>query len=74
MESVKKFIEKDLGLTINEKKSKVCGATTATFLGFNIQNHMGKSDADQVELLRNDSKRKSENYRAVKGLEHSKRL
>lgn len=61
MESVKKFIEKDLGLTINEKKSKVCGATTATFLGFNIQNHMGKSDADQVELLRNDSKIKSEN-------------
>ena len=61
MESVKKFIEKDLGLTINEKKSKVCGATTATFLGFNIQNLVGKSDADQVELLRNDSKIKLEN-------------
>ena len=61
MESVKKFIEKDLGLTINEKKSKVCGATTATFLGFNIQNRMGKSVADQVEQLKNDSKIKSEN-------------
>ena len=61
MESVKKFIEKDLGLTINEKKSKVYGATTATFLGFNIRNLMGKSDADQVEQLRNDSKIKLEN-------------
>ena len=61
MESVKKFIEKDLGLTINEKKSKVCGATTATFLGFNIQNLMGKSVADQVEQPKNDSKIKLEN-------------
>lgn len=46
MASVKKYIEEDLGLTINEKKSKVCGATSATFLGFNIQNLMGKLDAD----------------------------
>lgn len=42
MESVTKFLEKDLGLTINQKKSQVCGATSATFLGFNIQNLMGK--------------------------------
>ena len=42
MESITKFLEKDLGLTINPKKSKVCGATSATFLGFNIQNLMGK--------------------------------
>ncbi|WP_461180866.1 group II intron reverse transcriptase/maturase [Virgibacillus kimchii] len=42
MESITKFLEKDLGLTINQKKSKVCGATSATFLGFNIQNLMGK--------------------------------
>ncbi|MFJ3387461.1 group II intron reverse transcriptase/maturase [Lysinibacillus sp. NPDC086135] len=56
MTSVKKYIEEDLGLTINEKKSKVCGATSATFLGFNIQNLMGKLDADRVKLLNNDSK------------------
>lgn len=56
MTSVKKYIEEDLGLTINEKKSKVCGATSATFLGFNIQNLMGKLDADRVNLLNNDSK------------------
>ncbi|WP_308425587.1 reverse transcriptase domain-containing protein [Oceanobacillus indicireducens] len=42
MESITKFVEKDLGLMINQKKSKVCGATKATFLGFNIQNLMGK--------------------------------
>ncbi|MEJ8766107.1 group II intron reverse transcriptase/maturase [Oceanobacillus sp. AG] len=42
MESITEFVEKDLGLTINQKKSKVSGATTATFLGFNIQNLMGK--------------------------------
>ncbi|WP_262421800.1 reverse transcriptase domain-containing protein [Bacillus aquiflavi] len=42
MESITEFLEKDLGLTINQKKSKVCGATSATFLGFNIQNLMGK--------------------------------
>lgn len=42
MESVTKFLEKDLGLTINQKKSQVCGATSATFLGFNIQNLLGK--------------------------------
>lgn len=56
MASVKKYIEEDLGLTINEKKSKVCGATIATFLGFNIQNLMGKLDADRVNPLNNDSK------------------
>lgn len=42
MESITKFLEKDLGLTINQKKSKVCGATSATFLGLNIQNLLGK--------------------------------
>ena len=61
MESIKKFIEVDLGLTINEKKSKVCSATKSTFLGFNIYNSMGKLDADQVEQRRNDSKIKFEN-------------
>lgn len=57
MESITKFIEGDLQLTINQKKSKVCGATSATFLGFNIQNLMGKLDADQVSRPNNDSKR-----------------
>lgn len=42
MESVTTFIEKDLQLTINQEKSQICGATAATFLGFNIQNLMGK--------------------------------
>lgn len=42
MESINNFLEKKLGLTINQTKSKVCGATSATFLGFNIQNLMGK--------------------------------
>jgi len=42
MDSITQFLEKKLGLTINEKKSQVCGATSATFLGFNIQNLMGK--------------------------------
>lgn len=56
MASVKKYIEEELGLTINEKKSKVCGATIATFLGFKIQNLMGKLDADLVNPLNNNSK------------------
>lgn len=42
MEGVTKFLEKDLRLTINPKKSKVCNATSATFLGFIIHNHVGK--------------------------------
>ena len=42
MESITEFVEKDLGLSINKNKSKVCGATQSTFLGFNIQNLMGK--------------------------------
>src|SRR5699024_5255928 len=42
MESITKFLEKELGLTINQKKSKVCSATSAIFLGFNLQNLMGK--------------------------------
>lgn len=56
MESVTQYIEKDLRLIINQKKSKICGATSATFLGFNIQNHMGKWVADQVSRPNNDSK------------------
>ena len=56
MDSITSYIEKDLGLTINQKKSKVCGATSATFLGFNIQNLLGKSDADQAGRLNNDLK------------------
>ena len=56
MESVTHFIEKDLQLFINQEKSKVCGATLATFLGFNIQNLMGKLDADQASRRNNDSK------------------
>lgn len=56
MASVRTYIEEVLGLTINENKSKVCGATSATFLGFNLQNLKGKLDADQVEQRRNDLK------------------
>lgn len=56
MESISKYIEKDLGLTINQKKSQVCGATSATFLGFNIQNLMGKLEADLAGRRNNDSK------------------
>lgn len=56
MESITKFIEDDLQLTINENKSKVCGATSATFLGFNIQNLKGKLNADQVSRRNDDSK------------------
>lgn len=42
MEGITEFLEKDLQLTINQEKSQICGATKATFLGFNIQNLMGK--------------------------------
>ncbi|EGQ26222.1 recombinase [Sporosarcina newyorkensis 2681] len=56
MESITQFIEQDLQLLINQEKSKVCGATLSTFLGFNIQNLMGKLDADQVSRRNNDSK------------------
>lgn len=56
MESTTRVIEKELQLTINQEKSKIGGATTATFLGFNIQNLMGKSDADQVSRQSNDLK------------------
>src|SRR5699024_8355151 len=40
-ESITNYLDETLQLTINEKKSKICGATSATFLGFNIQNLMG---------------------------------
>jgi RNA-directed DNA polymerase len=56
MDSITSYIEKDLGLTINQKKSKVCGATSATFLGFNLQNLMGKSGADLASRQNNDLK------------------
>lgn len=46
MENITKFIEKDLRLTINQKKSKVCPAKLATFFGFNIHSQIGKQDAD----------------------------
>ena len=42
MEGITAYLEQDLQLTINEEKSQICGATKATFLGFNIQNLMGK--------------------------------
>ena len=42
MEGITEYLEKDLQLTINQEKSQICGATKATFLGFNIQNLMGK--------------------------------
>jgi len=42
MKSITEFVEKKLELTINKDKSRVSGATSSTFLGFNIQNLMGK--------------------------------
>lgn len=55
-ESITHFLETKLELTINEKKSQICGATSATFLGFNLQNLMGKSDAGLASRRSNDSK------------------
>jgi group II intron reverse transcriptase/maturase len=74
MESITKYIEEDLQLTINRKKSKICGATSATFLGFNIQNLLGKLDADQAGRQNNDSKRNSEKKQVANDLEHLKKL
>lgn len=74
MESVSKYIEKDLQLTINQKKSKVCTATAATFLGFNIQNLLGKLDADLVGRQNNDSKRNYEKRQVEKDLAPLKKL
>lgn len=42
LEVTTKFVENNLGLTINQKKSRVGGATTSTILGFHLQNLMGK--------------------------------
>ncbi|WP_232718543.1 group II intron reverse transcriptase/maturase [Bacillus sp. FJAT-45037] len=56
MDNISNYIESDLGLTINQNKSKVCSATSATFLGFNIQNLMGKSVADLAGRQNNVSK------------------
>lgn len=56
MEGIARFVEKDLQLIINQKKSKICGATSATFLGFNIQNLMGKSVAVPLGRQNNGSR------------------
>lgn len=74
MESISKYIEEDLQLTINQKKSKICGATSATFLGFNIQNLLGKLDAGRAGRQSKDSKRNSEKKQVANDLEHLKRL
>lgn len=42
LEGTTRFVENNLGLTINQKKSRVGGATTSTILGFHLQNLMGK--------------------------------
>ncbi|GAB2321971.1 group II intron reverse transcriptase/maturase [Alkalibacterium sp. s-m-28] len=42
MESITKFIEEDLRLTVNKEKSRVTTATKSKFLGFHLYNHMGK--------------------------------
>lgn len=42
LEGTTRFVENKLGLTINQKKSRVGGATTSTILGFHLQNLMGK--------------------------------
>lgn len=55
-ESVTQFLETKLDLTINEDKSNVSGATSATFLGFNLQNLKGKLDADLGGRQNKDSK------------------
>lgn len=46
MESITKFVEGKLQLTINQKKSEVRNARKATFLGFHVHKSMGKWDAD----------------------------
>ncbi|WP_230198790.1 reverse transcriptase domain-containing protein [Massilibacterium senegalense] len=56
MDSVTSYIEKRLGLIINQKKSKVFGATSATFLGFNLQNLLEKSNADHARRQNYDLK------------------
>lgn len=42
MESVTKFVENELRLTVNKEKSSVTTPTKATFLGFHIHNQLGK--------------------------------
>lgn len=61
MEGITKFLEEKLGLTINQGKSEVRAITKATFLGFNLQNLMGKWDADLASRLNNDSRTNLEN-------------
>ena len=60
MESITHFIKEDVQLFINQKKSEGCGATSETFLGFNIQNLTGKLDTDQVSRQNNVSKKTDE--------------
>lgn len=55
MESITKFIEKDLRLTVNKEKSSVTTPTKAKFLGFHLHNQLGKWDADQVGRRNRDS-------------------
>ena len=42
MESIKKYVEEDLNLTINQKEKQICGATHATFLGLQHSKSNGK--------------------------------
>lgn len=56
MESITHYLENDLGLTINQQKSKVRAITKSTFLGFNIHNSMGKSVADLAGRQNNASR------------------
>jgi group II intron reverse transcriptase/maturase len=74
MASITHYLENDLKLTINQNKSKVSAITKATFLGFNIQNLMGKSVADPASRQNNDSKINLEKLLAGNDLEHSMKL
>jgi len=66
MEIVSIYIEEDLQLTINQKKSKVCGATAATISGVQHTKSLGKvgcrpsKSAKQrfKEKLRKETRRK----------------
>lgn len=61
MESITKYIEKDLRLTVNQKKSNVTTPTKSKFLGFHIMNHAGKLNADFQSRHNKNSKINSEN-------------
>lgn len=57
LNSVSRFIEKELQLVINQQKSQVNGASQSIFLGFHLQNLMGKSGADLAGRQNVSSKR-----------------